>query len=238
MNKSITILKYLLSLLVFGMFATAYIINQPDRPLAYVEKFKPNVDVHNAGTIEDIQKRGEPLFNGDTLQTDAEGMALVQFMDKSFATVKQESQLIVRGEVESKQNTSTRIGLEVGEIFLNVSDQGTDNFEVATDASVASVKGTQFGATADDYFWVQEGEVEVLVTSTGALATLNDSSYAQVRQDGTIETGQLSNQEIEDRKEEYADMTGQPEPKIIRLRFTDSNGQEQVIEVKIFENDN
>lgn len=237
MKKSI--FKYLVPLLLFGIIATGAYLNNPDRPLAFVKKFKPQVGVQNVDKSLFIQKRGQtPLYNGDTLRTDVEGMALVQFMDKSFATVKQESQLIVRGEVESRQNTSTRIGLEVGEIFLNVSDQGTDNFEVATDASVASVKGTQFGATAEDYYWVEEGEVDILVTGTGEIATLDDSTYAQVRNDGTIETGRLTEDEIQDIRDEYAGMTEQPEPEVIRLRFVDENGQEHVIEIKVFEDNN
>lgn len=231
-------LKYLLPLLLFGIIATGAYLNQPDRPLAFVQKFKPDVDVFNVGLTKNIQDRGDPLYNGDTLRTNSTGMALVQFMDKSFATVKQESQLIVRGEVESKQNTTTRIGLEVGEIFLNVSDQGTDNFEVATPTAVASVKGTQFGATSENYFWVDEGEVEVLASRTGQTVTLTDNRYGRVREDGSVETGEISDEEIEQRKEEYADMSQQPDPEIIRLRFVDSNGQERVIEVKVIENEN
>jgi hypothetical protein len=233
MKKSIV--KYLVPLLLFGIIATGAYLNDSDRPLALVQKFKPDVNVHHAELTRNIEERGKPLFNGDTLRTNEEGMALVQFMDKSFATVKQESQLIIQGEVESRQNTSTRIGLELGEIFLNVSDQGTNNFEVATDASVASVKGTQFGATSGDYFWVEEGIVDILVTGTGEVATLNDSTYAQVREDGTIETGRLTEEEIQDKKDEYAGMTEQRDPEVIRLRFVDENGVEHVIEIKVFE---
>jgi hypothetical protein len=231
--------KYLLPLLVIGFIAAgAHLEKSDDRPLAFVQKFKPTVGVQNQGQLQDVEKRGEPLYTGDTLRTDTNGFALVQFMDKSLAKVKPESRLIVRGEIEDKQNSNTRIGLELGEIFLNVSDQGSDNFEVATNTSVASVKGTDFGATFDDYFWVEEGEVEVMVNQTGESVTLTDRSYGQVQDDGTIETGELTDEELEERSEEYEQMNEKMEPEIYELRFIDENGEEQVIEVKVFENGN
>lgn len=231
--------KYLLPLFVIGFVVTGAHLEKPaDRPLAFVQKFKPSVGIQNQGQSQDIEKRGKPLYTGDTLRTDQNGFALVQFMDKSLAKVKPESRLIIQGEIEDKQNSNTRIGLELGEIFLNVSDQGSDNFEVATNTSVASVKGTNFGATFDDYFWVEEGEVEVLVNRTGESVTLTDRSYGQVQDDGTIETGELTDDELEEKSEGYEQMNEKMEPEIYELRFIDENGEEQIIEVKIFENEN
>lgn len=233
-----SLLKYLFPVVFVGMLAAGALQSTPDRPLAFVQKFKPSVGVQNQSEEEDVNERGKPLFSGDTLRTDENGFALVQFMDKSLAKIKPDSRLIVRGEVEDKQNTSTRIGLELGEILLNVSDQGTDNFEVATATSVASVKGTKFGASSSDYFWVEEGEVEVTVDETGEAVTLTDRSYGQVQEDGTIESGELTKEEIEANNEEYAQMDEKMEPEIYELRFTNENGQERVIEVKVFENEN
>jgi len=234
-----SLLKYSVPLIFIGIVGMgAHLYDPPERPLAFVQKFKPAVAVRNQGQLNKISKRGKPLFNGDTLRTNQNGFALVQFMDKSLAKVKPDSRLIVRGEVENKDNTSTRIGLELGEIFLNVSEQGADNFEVATSTSVASVKGTEFGATANDYYWVKEGEVEVSVSGSGESVTLTDRSYGQVQDDGTIETGELTEDEVEERDEDYAQMNEQMEPEIYKIRFIDENGQERVIEVKVFENEN
>jgi len=228
----------LLGLLLVGLIVAGAVWhnNTANRPLAYVQKFKPEVGVQNAGQYQDIRKRGKPLFNGDTLRTNENGFALVQFMDKSLAKVKPQSRLIVEGEVEDKQNTSTRIGLEAGEIFLNVTEQGRDNFEVATNTTVASVKGTDFGAESNDYFWVEEGEVELLVSETGESVTLTDSEYGQVQDDGSIDTGQMTDEEMQERNQDYDEMEENVEPEVYEIRFIDSNGQEQVIEIKVFEN--
>lgn len=228
----------IISVFLMGMIGLDVIpVELNDRPLAYVRKFKPDVEVTNQ-QVEMISKRGEALFNGDTLRTNQHGFALVQFMDKSLAKVKPESQLLVQGELQNdtKQNATTRISLEIGEIFLNVTEQGGSNFEVATSTSIASVKGTQFGASFDDYFWVTEGIVEVSVNNSNETATLTERMYAQVLEDGSIETGELTIDEIERREEEYAQLEGKMDPDTIRLRFIDENGEEQVIELKIFEN--
>lgn len=230
-----SIFKYLVPLVLMGFVAAGANLYKAERPLAFVQKFKPDVGIRNAGVLQDVKKRGKPLFNGDTLRTNENGFALVQFMDKSLAKIKPDSRLIVRGEVKDKQNTSTRIGLELGEIFLNVSDQGADNFEVATKTSVASVKGTKFGVSYDDYFWVEEGEV--LVTNrTGRSVTLTDKTYGRVKDDGSIEKGELSDEELEENNDDYEQMNEKMEPAIYELHFIDENGQQRVIELKVFEN--
>lgn len=209
-----------------------------DRPLAFVQKFKPSVNIKKSGELQNVKKRGRPLYNNDTLRTNENGFALVQFMDKSLVKVKPESQLVVQGEIEGKQNTDTRIGLEVGEIFLNVAKQSSENFEVATSTTVASVKGTQFGASSDNYFWVQEGEVQLLVDGSGETATLTDQTYGHVQQNGSIKTGELSKEEIENKRSDFDEMDENLTPVIYELRFIDNNGQEQIIKLKVFENDN
>lgn len=232
-------LKLVLSILVAAVVLVGAALNgNDDRPLAFVQKFKPSVGIQNAGPLERIEKRGTPLHSGDTLRTDENGFALVQFMDKSIAKVKPESRLIVEGEVEGKNNTSTRIGLEAGEIFLNVTQQGRDNFEVATNTTVASVKGTDFGARSDNYFWVEEGEVEISVSETNQSATLTSGTYGRVRDDGSIEKGELTEEELKERRKGYEQLNASMEPQIYKLRFIDSNGEERVIEVKVFENEN
>lgn len=230
---------YILPLLFVGVIGIgAHVYDANDRPLAFVQKFKPAVGLEKNGDFKNIEKRGRPLFDGDTLRTNQDGFALVQFMDKSMAKIKPDSRLIVRGDIEDKENTSTRIGLELGEILLNVSERGSRNFEVATNSSVASVKGTSFGATFDDYFWVEEGEVEVTSNRTNQSVTLTDKSYGQVQEDGAIESGELTDEELEEREEGYSEMNEKLEPTIYKVRFTNEDGEERVIELKVFENDN
>jgi len=223
----------LLGAISFG----AYLEKPAKRPLAFVRKFKPTVGLQKLGKLKDIKKRGKPLYNGDTLQTGKNGFALVQFMDKSLAKVRPQSRLIVRGKVKGKQNTSTRIGLELGKIFLNVAHQGANKFEVATQTSVATVKGTKFGASADDYFWVERGVVEVRSNRSGKKVSLTKNHYGRVKDDGNIVTGKLNPKQIKKKEDKYSSLTEQLKPKVYKLQFIDGNGQKRVITIKVFKNE-
>lgn len=223
----------LLTVAAFLLFGMVYL--NANRPLAYVQKFKPVVSIENNQKEIKAEKAG-PLFDGDTLLTDTEGYALVQFMDKSFARVKPQSMLIVRGEIRAKGDQSSRLGLEAGEIFLNVTKQANTEFEVATATSVASVKGTAFGAKASGYFWVVEGEVELRSNRTGQTTTLTDNEYGEVNEDGSIETGRLSDEEADSLSQGYDQLDSQLETKTIRFRFRDENGQIREVELKYYIN--
>jgi|AntRauTorckE6833_2_1112554.scaffolds.fasta_scaffold01575_4 hypothetical protein len=202
-----------------------------DRPLGFVRKYKPAVMIQNAPI-----SKAEKLFSGDTLSTNKNGFALVQFIDKSIAKIKPNSQLIIQGEVEGKNNSSTRINVESGALFLNVTKRSTTNFEVATNSSVASVKGTQFGATEDSYYYVLEGTVELLANSSGETVTLTDRMFGQVNDDGTIDTGELTDEEVEEYTDESDNFEENLRPKIVTLRFRDEEGEIQTLEVEYFEN--
>jgi len=238
-NKNIkSILGYgIVVLVLLGMTsAELYMYNTAERPLAFVRRYKPSVNIFPQNISAD---KGDPLFNGDTLRTDEEGYAAVQFMDKSIAKVKPLSELIINGEVRNNKSSSARITLEVGEIFMEVVERSTNNFEVATSKSVASVKGTQFGVTDDNYAWVEEGVVDFTSTLTGETVELVQSMYGQVNDDNSISTGSLTKDELEQLRNEYEEeLAGEEaEPKSFKLQFRDENGQIREIEGKYYEND-
>ncbi len=226
----------LLCLFLAGMVSVSLVEKETaNRPLAYVQKYKPLVQVDNEDK-QIIASRAERLYSGDTLSTDENGFALVQFMDKSIAKVKPQSQLIIQGSVDGKANTSARINLEAGEVFLNITKRNNSNFEVASNTSVASVKGTQFGASSDDYYWVLEGVVEMLSNRTGGAVDLTENMFGRLEDDGSIITGALSAEDIEELNRGYEQLESKLEPKGIKLKFRDENGQVREIEMQYFEN--
>lgn len=235
-NIIVTAGTIVIGMVIMGLVAADLAVTEKaDRPLAFVRKFKPDIYVKNQGPEEKANK-ANPLYSGDTLRTDDSGFALVQFMDKSIAKVKPSSRLVVRGEVTGKNNTSARISLEAGEIFLNVIPRTTSDFEVATETSVATVKGTQFGANSSNYFWVIEGVVGLFSNNTGQSVDLKEKMFGQVNDDGSIETGELTDEELENLNEGYDELEGGFEEKVIKLRFRDENGQIREIELKYYEN--
>lgn len=230
-------------ILFIGTLRTEFIKN--DRPLAIVKRFKPNVDIENSTADRskrlDIETdKGEQLFDGDTLRTDAEGYALVVFMDKSIAKVKPQSLLIVRGETEkTSKRSNTRIDLSLGEIFLNVEPQGNNDFEVATSRSLASVKGTEFGGNSDGYVWVKKGQVDVTALQSGETVSLFEKMYARVNDNGNeIESGTLSDNDLTDLNKGFDELNEELIKKQIKIRFKDANGQIREVIIDYYEKGN
>ncbi|MEX0845953.1 MAG: FecR family protein [Balneolaceae bacterium] len=243
MNVPIKSLYVFISLLVIAGFISAdKATYEPDRPIAIVKHFKPDVTVQNMEANKNItldleENKGEQLFSGDSLTTNQEGFALVLFMDASVAKVKPSSLLIINGEVgTSSKAMSTRINLKEGEIFLNVEPQGTNDFEVATSRSLASVKGTNFGNRSDGYIWVGEGQVDVTALNSGQTVSLFDKMFAQVDEQGNnINSGTLSDDELQSLGEGYNELDNDLIKKEIILKFRDSNGQLREVRIDVFE---
>ncbi len=216
-------------------------LNKNDRPLAIVKRLKPSLYVDKAEYdtpkyLSPDDGVGEQLFDGDTLTTE-DGYALVVFMDKSIAKVKPNSRLVVRGETErTTKDSKTRIDLSLGEIFLEVEPQGNNDFDVATSRSLASVKGTKFGGRDDGFYWVTEGQVDVTATESGETVSLFEKMYAQVNETGDgVESGQLSDEELEDLDEGFDEIDEELIKKEIKFRFRDANGQIREVNVEYYE---
>lgn len=238
---------FLFLMVGLGLVSSELVFKNADRPIAIVKHFKPSVELTNLEIDKNLmldpeENIGEQLFSGDSLITHNEGFALIIFMDKSVAKVKPNSMLILRGEVgTSSKEMSTRIDLEQGEIFLDVQPQGGNDFEVATNRSLASVKGTNFGNRSDGFVWVKEGQVDVTAVNSGQTISLFEKMFAQVDEQGnTINSGTLSDEELSALDEGYDEMTDNDLiQKELKLQFRDANGQLREISIDLYEkNDN
>ncbi len=213
-----------------------------DRPLAIVRRFNPLVMIRHA-TIDDWidAVRTHPLHDSDTLRTGEDGFAVVQFMDNSIARVRPNSLLIVNGEVRAPDNTSSRIAIEVGDMFLNIRSTNS-NYEVATPSAVAAVRGTEFSTrvtgTGQTFFTGFSGQVDITALSSGQGATLRRGMGAEVDADGEeITLSDLTDDGLNSLYALYQDEDDDPETRIIRLRFVNSDGEVEVIEFEYYEVD-
>ncbi|MAO65821.1 MAG: hypothetical protein CL666_12570 [Balneola sp.] len=238
---------FLFLIVVLGLVSSELAFNKADRPIAIVKHFKPSVELTNLEIDKNLmldpeENIGEQLFSGDSLITHEEGFALVVFMDKSVAKVKPSSLLILRGEVgTSSKEMSTRIELDRGEVFFEVQPQGGNDFEVATNRSLASVKGTNFGNRSDGFVWVKEGQVDVTAINSGQTVSLFEKMFARVDEQGNeINSGTLSDEEISNLDDGYEEMNENDLiQKELILRFRDANGQLREISIDLYEkNDN
>jgi hypothetical protein len=231
------LMKFAVALLCIGMIYTELEEIIDEREIALVRRQVPSVLVSNVQT--DTASVGTSLFSGDTLRTDQDGYAMVLFMDQSVTRVRPLSELIIRGEVNQDRSSNTRIELNRGGFFMNVNRQANSEVEVGAFGTVASVKGTRFGALAEGFYWVQDGEIEVMLLETGEVVSLTAKMFARVSEDGTsLTTGTLDDEELEELGEEYSILESDLEQRNLRLRFRDSNGQIREIELDIFEQEN
>ncbi|MGM0587313.1 MAG: FecR family protein [Bacteroidota bacterium] len=262
MNKKWRILQSILLVLLLGWYAvpvTALALDdnpekpakqqkvdqraeRANRPLAVVRKFKPDVYVKHEGGDQWVQaKMGEQLYNSDSLRTTDNGFAAVQFMDNSIIKIKPNSLLVLNGEVRGKDDTSTRLAMEVGEIFLQVTQQKSD-FEVATPTAVASVKGTEFGTNVNDDgssdIYVFEGRVNVTPNNgRGQGKDLSAGMFGNVDKDGNnMNTGQMSSDQMKQLQNSFND-EGDSDLKTLKFQFIDENGQQRTIEIKYNQNE-
>ncbi len=229
--------KSILLLFCMGMIYTEVDLIMNDRELALIRRQVPSVLVSNVHT--DTAEVGRSLFSGDTLRTNEDGYAMVLFIDQSVTRVRPMSELIIRGDVNRDRSTNTRIQLNRGGFFMNVNPESNSEVEIGAFGTVATVKGTRFGALAEGFFWVQDGEVEVLLLETGETLNLTQNMFARVSEDGTeIDSGTLEEDEINELGEEYSILDTDLQQRNLRLRFRDENGQIREIEIEYFETEN
>ena len=244
-SKKFVVLLGLASFATFWVAAmTAEFVNAGkaanERPLAIVRRFKPDVRVKHAETSDWIDaKMAEKLYDLDTLKTEATGYAAVQFMDNSLVKVKPNSLLIVRGEVRSKNSTSGRLAVEVGEVFLNVTKRRSE-FSVQTPTSVGSVKGTSFstnvGESGETTFLGFSGSIEVTALNSGQKVTISRRKKATVDSEGnSITVKNVSNNDLGSEERQYNSLDDQSKPKLLKLRFRNDSGQTREVEVQYYE---
>jgi hypothetical protein len=228
------------SILIYVLFLTpeeeVFEFEETDDEIAYVRRYVPSVTVTNVST-DTLVSVGKSLVTGDTLTTNSAGFAMVLFLDETITRVSPSSQLVIRSALNEDRNLNlrTQINLAIGALFMDVNRRNDTEFEVTTTNTVASVKGTRFGISADDYIWVEEGEVEVTIRSTGQVVNLVNRMFLDVDEDGTVESGELSDEELTQLSAEYEILDSDLIEREMRLQFRNRQGDSAEEQLRIFE---
>jgi len=212
------------------------LMDEAEDEIAYVRRFVPSVTVTNVST-DTLQTVGKTLVSGDTLTTNQTGYAMLLFLDETVARVSPSSNMVISSTLNAERdmNVRTQIRLAIGGLFMDV-NRGTDReFEVTTSNTVASVKGTRFGIDSNDFIWVEQGEVEVTVIATGEVITLRNMSFVRVEEDGTAESGEITEDLLEELKIEYQILESDLIERDMRLRFRNQQGDTVNEQLRIFE---
>ena len=228
------------SILIYVVFLSddeeVFTFEETEDEIAYVRRYVPSVTVTNVST-DTLVNVGKSLVTGDTLTTNSAGFAMVLFLDETITRVSPSSQLVIRSALNEERNLNlrTQINLAIGALFMDVNRRNDTEFEVTTTNTVASVKGTRFGINSDDFIWVEEGEVEVTIRSTGQVVNLANRMFLDVDEDGNIESGELSDDELKKLFAEYEILDNDLIEREMRLQFRNRQGDSAEEQLRIFE---
>ncbi len=158
---------------------------------ARIISFEGDVRITRAATRETILVTKETyVAAGDTIQTQSDGRAVVQMIDKSIYSVRPNSTVVIRDSSSIFGGTNIRVALDDGQINVRT-DQQPENTEnvvemMESETQLQSQTDASFNADAN----AQGGEIRISrgsveTTIGGERATINANEFAAV-QDGKI----------------------------------------------------
>lgn len=161
---------------------------------ALILSYEGDVRVTRASTRETIVvTRATYVAAGDTIQTQADGRAVLRMVDGSIYTVKPNSTIVVRDNSSLLSGNNVRVSLDDGQLNVKTDQQGnSDNVvEVAeSENKLMSDTDASFNADAQTNggeIRISRGGVET--TLGGQTTTLHENEFA------SVDNGQISNRE-------------------------------------------
>lgn len=165
----------------------------PEAPkdAARIISFEGDVRITRAATRETILVTKETFVAaGDTIQTQADGRAVVQMIDQSVYSVRPNSTVVIRDSSSLFGGTNVRVALDDGQINVRTDQQpeNTENVVEMMDSETQLKSQTDASFNADSYsrggeIRISRGSVETSIG--GERATINANEFASVN-DGKI----------------------------------------------------
>ncbi len=158
---------------------------------AKIISFEGDVRITRAATRETIIVTKETyVAAGDTIQTQADGRAVIQMIDQSVYSVRPNSTVVIRDNSSLFGGTNVRVSLDDGQINVRTDQQpeNTENVVEMMDSETLLRSQTDASFNADAY--AQGGEIRISrgsveTTIGGERTTINGGEFASVN-DGRI----------------------------------------------------
>jgi hypothetical protein len=147
-TKRVRIAQMATLLLALAMVAvgTGGVAGAKTESLASLKITDPNVSVKVKGASSFVAaKEGQPLKQGDTIKTDADGQAEIDYTDGSLTRLAGSTVFTISKLTNERGGRQTQGTLSVGETWnraAKVSETGS--FEVKAGGTTAAVEGTAF----------------------------------------------------------------------------------------------
>ena len=174
----------------YEWFAAADTTAMPNNA-ARIISFEGDVRITRAATRETILVTKQTHVSpGDTVQTQADGRAVIQMIDGSVYSVKANSTVVIRDNSSIFGGTNVRVSLDDGQINVRTDQQkeNTENIVEMMESETLLRSQTDASFNADAYsnggeIRISRGSVET--TIGGERATINANEFASVK-DGKI----------------------------------------------------
>ena len=203
-RSAYTFITIILLLVGGGTFAYFYLTKtagadsaKGDQQIAHFASIEGNVKVKRTSTSYFIAvNRSTPLETGDTVQTDADGQARIQFIDGSTYTLGPESTMVIRLHVlDTKSGTSAvNVAIGSGQVKVSTGVRNDSINEIQTSSTSSDFDSNTKATVAAS----KEGGTKIDVSSGSASVRTQDGGKTRVTADERLEvasSGQILNHE-------------------------------------------
>ncbi|MBC8278499.1 MAG: FecR domain-containing protein [FCB group bacterium] len=135
-----------------------------NRPVAALKDVVGIVKIQRSDSRQsEAASVGNLLFNGDRINTSEKASVALLFIDGSLLKIQEGSEVTINAVKKGERELDTKVDLPLGEVWAKVTRRDS-KFDIETPSSVASVKGTEFSVSVDQFgtsnIFVMEGLVE------------------------------------------------------------------------------
>jgi hypothetical protein len=196
-------------------------------PSAVLLKLKGAVHYLQPGSTQEMPvSPGDMLFQGTTLKTGDDGLAMVKMLDdNSILRVAPKSVLVIKPP-KDETGEGRKVKVNIGSVLFNITKKAMGNrFDVATPTCVATVKGTRF------WVLVKSDTLSSIILLEGALNLLSPAigKNAELREG---ETATSTGKGITVAKTNPADIPKDMENRRLRFKFTDNNNESHDLDIE------
>lgn len=172
-------------------------------PVAQIVRLSGSVEVAR-GNQSGVVQLGTALEAGDTVRTQADGRARIQFIDGSTINLGSQAELLIASAVSGGPGTERQIELDLGPGALRAFAAPAtpkSRFEVRTPLAVTAVRGTEWGIFSTDLvseILIIEGRVGIRrnIVSGESGMSLTGGRTISVTADGVGQAGRLSAEQV------------------------------------------
>lgn len=173
-------------------------------------------------------KKGELIYGGDYVRTQAKSFALIKFNDSSTLRLGPEAKVHING-VDNPSDTY----VDQGDVGFTMAKRKYKPFEFTTPTSVASIRGTQgiliVGLTDSDFLTIVDGLVQFINRVSNDTVMVGAGQTGVSSRSGQISVHKSTKSDL-DRLAQLNNQFGREHE--LKMQYRDSNGQLHEIIIK------